>query len=167
MKQTEEKTRKIYRELTELLIRENRTVSAMESCTGGLIASLLTDMEGASLVVRGGIVSYCNEAKIRFGVPKGLIGTYGVYSAETAKAMAETAQKQFLTDIGIGVTGTFRNADPANSDSVPGKVYVAMLGGFGIRETELTVPLELDRNSAKLFVARVAAEELLLSLREQ
>ena len=112
-------------------------------------------------------MSYCNEAKIRFGVPKSLIGTYGVYSAETAKAMAETAQKQFLTEIGIGVTGTFRNADPANSDSVPGKVYVAMLGGFGIRETELTVPLELDRNSAKLFVARVAAEELLLSLRGQ
>ena len=101
----------------------------MESCTSGFIASLLTDTEGASEVFRGSFVTYSNEAKILCGVPEEVIRVHGVYSKETAIAMATTCRGKFGTDVGIGVTGTFGNVDPANADSTPGIVYAAISDG--------------------------------------
>ena len=76
-----------YKELTLGLIRRGLTITTMESCTSGQIASLITDTEGSSAVLKGAFVTYSNEAKIMQGVPAAIIGTYGVYSAETASAM--------------------------------------------------------------------------------
>ena len=72
-----------YTELTLGLIRRGLTITTMESCTSGQIASLITDTEGSSAVLKGAFVTYSNEAKIMQGVPAAIIGTYGVYSAET------------------------------------------------------------------------------------
>ena len=63
----------------------------MESCTSGLIASLITDTEGASAVMKGAYITYSNEAKVLHGVPKETIDKYGVYSYETAEDMAFSA----------------------------------------------------------------------------
>ena len=62
-----------YGRLTRLLIRQNISVTTMESCTSGQIASLITDTEGASAVFRGAYVTYCNAAKIALGVPAEVI----------------------------------------------------------------------------------------------
>jgi len=117
---------KIFHHITRFLIGQNITISTMESCTSGHIASLLTDTEGASSVFRGSFVTYSNDAKIQCGVPEDVIRIHGVYSRETAQKMAQTCRERFGTDIGIGVTGTFGNADPANADSIPGIVYAAI-----------------------------------------
>ena len=124
---------KKYNLLTKTLISKKITITAMESCTSGLISSLITDTEGASEIFKGAFVTYSNKAKISQGIPANLIEEYGVYSKETAAAMATVCRKLMSTDIGIGVTGTFGNTDPANKDSVIGEVFYAIdfFGGVG------------------------------------
>lgn len=119
--------RKNYRDLTRFLIAHNMTITTMESATAGQIASLITDTEGSSAVLKGAFITYCNEAKIMQGVPAEILDRYTVYSEETAAAMAEVCARIYGADIGIGVTGTMGNVDPANPDSsVPGQVYFAI-----------------------------------------
>ena len=73
------------------LIDTNTTISTMESCTSGLIASMITDTEGASAVFPGGYVTYLNKTKILCGVDEKIIKEHGVYSKQCARSMAETA----------------------------------------------------------------------------
>lgn len=103
------------------------SITTMESCTSGLIASSITDTEGASAIFPGGYVTYSNEAKVKAGVDAGVIDTYGVYSAQCAEAMARAAQSSFGTDIAIGITGTTGNVDANNKDSVKGEVYYCIV----------------------------------------
>ena len=105
------------------LINTHTTISTMESCTSGMIASAITDTEGASAIFPGGYVTYLNETKILTGVDEKIIQKYGVYSRECAEAMAATIQEKLHTDIAVGITGTTGNVDPNNADSVQGVVY--------------------------------------------
>ena len=127
MRYTEAEIRDHYRMLTELLIQRQLTITTMESATAGQIASLITDTEGSSAVLKGAFVTYSNESKILQGVPREIIERYSVYSEETAAAMARACRKAYDADIGIGVTGTMGNVDPANPEaSVPGQVYFSI-----------------------------------------
>ena len=74
----EHMVREHYRSLTELLIRKHLTLTTMESATGGQIASLITDTEGSSAVLKGAFITYSNEAKILQGVPEEVIARYTV-----------------------------------------------------------------------------------------
>lgn len=113
----------IASEVVEILKEKKLTITTMESCTAGLLSSLITDTEGASQVFFGGYVTYANNAKVAAGVDPGIIEKYGVYSDECAQAMAKAAQRAFHTDIAIGITGTTGNVDPCNEDSVQGEVF--------------------------------------------
>ncbi|MDO4805372.1 MAG: nicotinamide-nucleotide amidohydrolase family protein [Lachnospiraceae bacterium] len=157
----EEITAALYEKLTRTLIEKGLTVSVMESCTSGCIASLLTDTEGASAVMRGGFVTYCNEAKIRCGVPAETIEKYGVYSEETAAAMAEAVKKFYKTDIAIGVTGSLGRTDPANEDSVPGQVYLAIAFGDDLYRYSLDGISGRSRHESKLLIAEHVGRALL------
>lgn len=160
--ETDEKTvREHYRALTNLLIEKNLTVTTMESATGGQIASLITDTEGASAALKGAFVTYSNEAKIVQGVPGDLIQKYSVYSKETAAAMAEACRRRYDADIGIGVTGTFGNADPANpADSVPGRVYFAIALRDRTDMYEMNLSVMPDRHHYKLAVCEAVCTKL-------
>ncbi len=150
-----------YGKITKLLIEKGLTVSTMESCSAGLIASLLTDTEGSSAVMKGAFVTYCNEAKILQGVDAGVIEKYGVYSSETAVAMARACQKAYGSDVAIGITGTFGNVDEYNSDSVVGKVFFAII--YEEKENVWQVSLEprAGRFAYKLEAAELVADRLL------
>jgi nicotinamide-nucleotide amidase len=88
------------------LARRGLKLSTAESCTGGLVAALLTSVPGSSNVVDRGFVTYSNEAKTQMlGVPKALIETHGAVSAEVARAMAEGAQQRSISDLAISITG--------------------------------------------------------------
>ena len=91
--------------VARLLDERGLSIAVMESCTGGLLASTITDVPGASRFFRGGLVTYTAEAKIHYGVDADLIDTHGVVSNETASAMAAAVRKQFNADIGVGITG--------------------------------------------------------------
>ncbi|MBR4084810.1 MAG: CinA family protein [Lachnospiraceae bacterium] len=123
----EQKIREMYERITRTLIQKGLTITTMESATSGQIASLITDTEGASAVLKGAFVTYCNEAKIMQGVPEEILEKYTVYSRETAAAMAKACRNTYGADISIGVTGTMGNVDSANPEaSVPGQIYFAI-----------------------------------------
>ena len=160
----ESTVREKYRRLTLGLIENKLQITTMESCTSGQVASLLTDTEGSSAVVKGAFITYSNEAKIRQGVPAQLIERYGVYSPETAASMAENCRASYSADIGIGVTGSFGNVDPANPDSIPGEVFFAIACEKGTSVYHCAIPEQPSRLDYKLYMADVIADRLLLLL---
>jgi nicotinamide-nucleotide amidase len=81
-------------------------IATAESCTGGLVAALLTEISGSSAVVERGFVTYSNEAKIELiGVPAELIAAHGAVSEPVARAMAEGALAHSRADVAVGITG--------------------------------------------------------------
>ena len=142
------------------LISTHTTISTMESCTSGLIASMITDTEGASAIFPGGSVTYLNETKVHAGVDSGIIEKYGVYSAECAEAMARTAAKNLGTDIAIGITGTTGNVDPNNAGSVQGQVFFCILIKEKAHSYEWNTPVAgMSRHEIKqMYADRVFAE---------
>jgi nicotinamide-nucleotide amidase len=90
----------------EKLTRQGKTIAVAESCTGGLVAKLLTDIPGSSKYFTYGWITYSNQAKIsELGVPVNLIREYGAVSEQVARAMAVGARKKAGTDYAIGITG--------------------------------------------------------------
>ena len=120
------RVQKQYEKLVALLKERGLTLSAMESCTGGLVSSLITDVSGSSEVFPGGFVTYSNAAKVMQHVSAEVIRKYGVYSEETAVSMARAAAFTMNTELGIGITGSAGRKDPANADSVPGKICIGV-----------------------------------------
>ena len=164
MSVNESSVRDKYHRLTKLLIDQNLMITAMESATSGQIASLITDTEGSSAIFKGSFVTYSNEAKLRMGVPEDIIRRYSVYSVQTAEAMATCCAAFYNADIGIGVTGTMGNVDPANADdSVPGCVYFAVY----FRGTIISRAVKIEPQGSRLRYKLAAAEKIadtLLSL---
>ncbi|PYQ82052.1 MAG: competence/damage-inducible protein A [Acidobacteria bacterium] len=89
------------------LLRERKlTVALAESCSGGLLASRLTDIPGSSDYVERGVVCYSNRAKVELaGVPEATIAEHGAVSEPVARALAQGIRERSRTDVGIGVTG--------------------------------------------------------------
>ena len=151
-----------YRCLTKLLIERGLYITTMESATSGQIASLITDTEGASSIMKGAFVTYSNEAKIRQGVPAEVIETYSVYSRETARAMAEAARQAYAANIGIGVTGTMGNVDPANAQaSIPGQVYFAISVDGDVKDFYVELAPQPTRLAYKLAVSKEVYDALM------
>lgn len=157
--------RALYRAITLSLIDRKMTITTMESCTAGLVASLITDTEGSSAAMKGAFITYSNEAKVARGVPAELIERCGVYSIETAEAMARACRAAYAADIGIGVTGTMGNVDPANRDSVPGEVYIAIEYHHSMHAWRLSMPPCPTRYAGKLAVAGEVGTRLMDLLR--
>lgn len=92
--------------LLEAYRRAGLRIVTAESCTGGLIAALLTEIAGSSDVMERGFVTYSNDAKQEcLGVPLGTLEAHGAVSAETAQVMAEGALAQSHADVALSVTG--------------------------------------------------------------
>ncbi|MBR3035719.1 MAG: CinA family protein [Lachnospiraceae bacterium] len=160
------KTQELYRQITEKLIEKEWTVTTMESCTAGFIASLLTDTEGSSAILKGAYVTYSNAAKVAQGVPATVITRFGVYSPETAEMMAHACRDSYQADIGIGITGSFGNPDPNNRDSVIGSVYVSIDLRGKVRSWHLSIPQKATRFDYKTAAAEAVGEMLWKLLNE-
>lgn len=94
------------KKIKEICVKDGLTLSAAESCTGGMFSDCLTNYSGASNYYMGGIIAYNNDIKINIlHVPFDIIYTYGAVSGKTALAMAKGVKKLFDTDIGVGITG--------------------------------------------------------------
>jgi nicotinamide-nucleotide amidase len=110
--------------VVDMMRERDVTIATMESCTGGLLASTLTDVAGCSGCFKGGLVSYATEMKIAWGVPVEVIEEHGVISAETAREMARVTRERHESSIGVGVTGV---AGPDEQEGKPvGTVHVAV-----------------------------------------
>ena len=143
-----------------LLKDRGLTVGTAESCTGGLLAKLLTDLPGSSAVFRGGVVSYTNGVKAGLlGVPQDLLDRYGAVSPQVARAMAQGARRVLGCDLAVSTTGV---AGPDRDDrgNPIGLVYLGLAWGDQCRVTEFRAgPVERER------VRRQAAQTALDLLR--
>ncbi|MDO4517483.1 MAG: competence/damage-inducible protein A [Bacillota bacterium] len=112
-----------------LLKEKGLTLGTAESCTGGLIAKLITDLPGASAVLKGGVVSYTNEVKAGvLGVPEDMLEKYGAVSPQVAEAMARGARKVLGCDIALSATGV-AGPDPDDRGNPVGLVYLGLACG--------------------------------------
>jgi nicotinamide-nucleotide amidase len=111
-------------QLFKLLGKEKLTLATAESCTGGVIASILTDAPGAGDLFHGGFVLYTKQHKIAFGIPKKLIEASGIVSEAVARAMAEGALKHSPADIAVSVTGV-AGPEPDDEGNPVGLVCIA------------------------------------------
>jgi len=113
-------------ELVQVLIKNSKTISTMESCTGGGVANAITNVEGASEVIKYSAVTYSNEFKIKMGVSKDIIEKYTVYSMETAKEMSKSIANFANSTYGIGITGKLNRADINNPYGENNIVYISI-----------------------------------------
>ena len=100
--------------LVKKLINNKKTISTMESCTGGALVSSITNVEGASEILKFSAITYSNQFKIKMGVSKDIIDKYSVYSIETAKEMSYNISKFTNSNYGVGITGKFGKIDKEN-----------------------------------------------------
>ena len=117
---------KNIKKLIEKLTKENKTISTMESCTGGGLANAITNIEGSSEVIKFSAVTYSNEYKIKMGVPKEIIDKYTVYSQETAVAMSKAISNFTGSNYGVGITGKLNKVDPYNKTGNDNEVFVSI-----------------------------------------
>ena len=153
----------LMEELVGRLLKERgETVAVAESCSGGLIASRITDVAGSSVYFHGAVVAYSNEAKVsQLGVESSTLKKYGAVSEPTAREMAEGVRKLFGVDWGVSTTG-ISGPTGGTPDKPVGLVYFAVAGPKRTvaRESKL-IPHRLPH---KLATAQMALNLLRLEL---
>ena len=117
---------KDFSNIVKLLIKNNKTISIMESCTGGGVANTITNIEGSSEVFKFGAVTYSNEYKIKMGVSRDIIDKYSVYSMETANEMSKNISLFTNSNYGIGITGRLNRIDKYNPYGKDNIVYISI-----------------------------------------
>jgi nicotinamide-nucleotide amidase len=146
----------------EKLVRQKMTIATAESCTGGILAKLLTDIPGASRYFTQGWVTYSNTAKTdQLGVPPDLIEKYGAVSRQVAQAMARAAKKEARTDCAIGITGIAGPAGGTEQKPV-GLVYISV-DSYNSWDTKRCL-FAGDRQSIRLRAAQTALNILRIKL---
>ena len=114
------------KKIIDLLKEKNKTISTMESCTGGGVANAITNIEGASEVLRYSAVTYSNEYKIKMGVSEKVINEFSVYSMETAIEMAKNIAEFAKSNIGVGITGKLNRVDINNPFGEDNVVFISI-----------------------------------------
>lgn len=134
------------------LIDRGLTIACAESCTGGLIAKRITDVEGASAAFIGGCVTYANEAKMKLlGVKSKTLQSFGAVSEQTALEMARGVRTELCADIGISTTGI---AGPGGGtpEKPVGTVYV----GISTADGDFVKKLSLSSMKSRTYIRNVA-----------
>lgn len=141
------------------LVAAGRTVATAESLTGGLVCAALTDVPGASAVVRGSVVAYATELKAKvLGVDAGLLAAGGAVQAEVARQMASGVCRLLGADVGVATTGV-AGPDPQDGHRV-GTVFVAVAADGQVVVRELS--LVGDRATIRALTVDAALELLQL-----
>lgn len=147
-------------QLKDRLLAENLTLATAESCTGGWVAKLITDIPGSSAWFERGFVTYSNEAKHdMLGVPMRLIEQDGAVSRSVALAMAQGALLHSSADISVAITG-IAGPDGATANKPVGLVWF----GFARRDGAVRVRRQIfsgDRDAIRHAAVRFVFEQLL------
>ena len=150
------------KEIVELLIKKHKTIATMESCTGGFIASSITDIEGASEVLRFSAITYSNEYKIKLGVSAKTIDAYSVYSMNVAREMAKNISEFAQSDYGIGITGKINRKDENNLFGDDNKIFYSIYDKENDKFYDYTLTaIDDTRFNNKVMIKNEIAESLL------
>ncbi len=132
------------------------TVSSAESCTGGLISSILTDISGSSDVIKSNFVTYANEAKEKYlFVSNKTLEQFGAVSEQTAKEMAEGLLKQSSTNISIGITG-IAGPTGGSKEKPVGLAYIGISDNNKTEVKKILLPKWFPRKFMKFCFAKKA-----------
>ena len=112
--------------VVELLIKNNKTISTMESCTGGALVNAITNIPGVSEVLKFSAITYSNEYKIKLGVDSKIIDKYTVYSIETADEMSKVISNYTNSNYGVGITGKLSRPDINNPYGEDNLVFISI-----------------------------------------
>lgn len=113
-------------QIHQKLIAQKKTISTAESCTGGLLSSLLTQIGGSSIYFILGVTTYSNIAKEKFlNIPEKTIARYGAVSAQVASLMAINIRKKMRTDFGLSITG-IAGPQGATKNKPVGTVFIGL-----------------------------------------
>lgn len=137
--------------VVEKLIENNKTISTMESCTGGALSNAITNIPNASKVIKFSAVTYSNEFKIKMGVSKELIDKYSVYSMEVANDMAKSIVNYTNSSYGVGITGKLKKIDENNlfgdDDLVYLSIYDSITGKYYNKKIKLAFDTRSDNKN--------------------
>lgn len=145
----------------EKLKEKQLSLAVAESCTGGWLSKILTEISGVSAIYKGGVCSYANEVKENFlGVEKDTLEKFGAVSEQTAKQMSEGICRAMNTDVGIGITGI---AGPLsdNTEKPVGLIYVSITVSGKTNVTELRNTFDGDVRTQNRYSAVKTALTLL------
>ena len=155
----EEDAADLARQLGEVLVKLRLTVSVAESCTGGLLGSIITDQPGSSGYFLGGVIAYADDVKRdQVGVPQALLRRVGAVSREVAAAMAEGVRSRLHSDLAASVTG-IAGPDSDATDKPVGLTYVGVASARGASTFEFN--FHGDRWSNRRQAASAALRLLL------
>ena len=147
------------KEAVKTLENHKKTLALAESCTGGLVSKLITDVSGASAVYEGGVCSYSNSVKMKIlGVKEETLRTFGAVSENTAREMSQGVRKAVGADIGVGITGISGPLSDGTNKPV-GLIYISVCS----EKSEKTVELKNNftenvREQNRLSAAKTALD---------
>jgi len=145
------KLNKIVKKLILTIEKKSLTISTAESCTGGLIAKVITDFPGVSSIYKGSIVAYSNEVKIKqLNVDENIIKENGVVSENVVAKMAGNLKNIFNTDLAISVSG-IAGPDGGSIEKPVGTVCF----GFAIDKKIITATKKFTGNRKKIRIKSV------------
>ena len=150
------------KELVNKLIKLNKTISTMESCTGGFLANSITNIEGSSKVFKFGAVTYSNEYKIKIGVDSNIIDKYTVYSIETAIEMSKAISIYANSNYGVGITGKLNKQDNNNPFGSNNIVFVSIYDKE--KDHAYTMTIE-DLLGSRIDMKRQIVDKILILLK--
>ena len=136
--------------IVDKLIEKKKTISTMESCTGGGVANSITNIEGASEILKFSAVTYSNEYKIKMGVDGNLIDAYTVYSKEVAHDMSKKISDFTFSNYSIGITGKLNKTDINNFSDFDNVVYFCIYD----RDNDLYYEYNMIVNSYERSIAK-------------
>ena len=142
--------------ILKLLTKKKLTVSFAESCTGGLLASSITSINGASQVFNMGLVTYSNNAKVKLlKVPKKTISKYGAVSYETCLSMLKNLSKISKSNISISITGV-AGPNGGTKEKPVGLVYIGVKKG-----SKIIIRKNLFKSKKRITIQKATAKRAL------
>lgn len=156
----------IEQELGQLLLEKKLTISTTESCTGGLVSSMLTDVSGSSEYVKLNFVTYSNEAKNKIlGVSFDILDNYGAVSEQCAQAMVEGLHSITNSDVALATTGIAGPTGGTNEKPV-GLMYIAVKYKNIVSIKEIRLSSNIERKIMKQKFAQKALDYVLSILKD-
>lgn len=146
----------------EKLKELNKTISTMESCTGGGLVNAITNIEGASEVIKFSAVTYSNEYKIKMGVDSNIIEKYSVYSIQTAREMSKKISIFSSSNYGVGITGKLNRVDKNNLYGNDNQVFISIYNKDNDEYYDYDITVDKDsRSTNKEMVINFIVDKLL------
>ncbi len=148
--------RNLSLKIVKLLTKKKLTVSFAESCTGGLLSSLITSISGSSKVFNMGLVTYSNNAKVKLlKVPKKTISKYGAVSYETCLSMLKNLNKISKSNISISITGV-AGPNGGTKEKPVGLVYIGLKKG-----SKIIIRKNLFKSKKRITIQKASAKQAL------